>query len=175
MKFCLIDRITRLQPGKSIVATKSLSLAEEYLQDHFPAFPVLPGVLMLEAMVQAGAWLVRVSEDFGHSMILLKEARNVSYGTFVAPGDTLQVCCEVLSLDQDSSSFKAVGQLNGQTAVKARLTLQHFNLADRYGQQWADVDARMKDQLRRQLRLLTGTLGPAVGADVPLQQSPAGR
>ena len=77
--------------GKLIRAGKPLSLAEEYLQDHFPAFPVLPGVLMIEAMVQSSAWLVRISEDFRHSMVLLKEARNVSYGSFVSPGDTLEI------------------------------------------------------------------------------------
>ena len=61
MKFILIDRISVLERGQRIVAHKALSLAEEYLADHFPAFPVIPGVLMLEAMVQASAWLVRRS------------------------------------------------------------------------------------------------------------------
>jgi len=77
MYFSLIDKIDSLEPGKRIVATKSLSLAEEYLQDHFPNFPVMPGVLMLEALTQASAWLIRVSEDFSHSIVVLKEARNV--------------------------------------------------------------------------------------------------
>ena len=53
MRFTLIDRITELKPGVSITAVKGLTLAEEYLQDHFPRFPVMPGVLMLEAMFQA--------------------------------------------------------------------------------------------------------------------------
>ena len=63
MRFSLIDRIVELEPGERVTATKSLTMAEEYLADHFPHFPVMPGVLMLEAMTQAGAWLVRVSED----------------------------------------------------------------------------------------------------------------
>ena len=50
MRFNLIDRITELNEGQSITAVKGLSLAEEYLKDHFPRFPVMPGVLMLEAM-----------------------------------------------------------------------------------------------------------------------------
>ena len=57
MRFTLVDRILELQAGQEITAVKNLSLAEEYLADHFPLFPVLPGVLMLEAMTQAGAWL----------------------------------------------------------------------------------------------------------------------
>src|SRR5438045_4046552 len=76
MRFVLVDRITELHPGQSLVAVKNLSLAEEYLADHFPGFPVMPGVLMLEAMTQAGAWLIGAREDFAHSAVLLKEARN---------------------------------------------------------------------------------------------------
>ena len=62
MRFVLIDRILDVQPGQSLVAVKNLSLAEEYLADHFPGFPVMPGVLMLEALTQAGAWLIRETE-----------------------------------------------------------------------------------------------------------------
>ncbi|MGA2254534.1 MAG: hypothetical protein ABSG53_07735, partial [Thermoguttaceae bacterium] len=63
MRFLLIDRIVDFQPGAQITAVKSLTMAEEYLADHFPNFPVMPGVLMLEAMTQAAAWLIRLSED----------------------------------------------------------------------------------------------------------------
>ena len=64
MRFSLIDRIVELEPGVRITAVKSLTMAEEYLADHFPHFPVMPGVLMLEALTQAGAWLVRVERGF---------------------------------------------------------------------------------------------------------------
>ena len=59
MRFTLIDRILTLEPGRSITAIKNVSLAEEYLADHFPGFPVLPGVLMIAAMVPAVSWLLR--------------------------------------------------------------------------------------------------------------------
>ena len=65
-------------------AVKNVTLTEEYLADHFPEFPVLPGVFMLEAATQAGAWLLRLSENFAHSIISLKEARNIKYADFVA-------------------------------------------------------------------------------------------
>lgn len=71
MKFCLVDRIESIQPGKSIVTAKNLSMAEEYLADHFPAFPVMPGVLMLEACVPSAAWLVRLETHWSRSMIVL--------------------------------------------------------------------------------------------------------
>ena len=69
MRFVLTDRIVELKSGESLTALKNLSLAEEYLADHFPGFPVMPGVLMLESLTQAGAWLVREMEDFAHSII----------------------------------------------------------------------------------------------------------
>src|SRR6266852_7155216 len=99
MRFTLVDRIVHLEPGAKITTIKTLSLAEEYLADHFPSFPVMPGVLMLEAMTQAGAWLVRVGEDFAHSIVVLKEARNVKYSNFVASGQTLTVAGEIISQD----------------------------------------------------------------------------
>jgi 3-hydroxyacyl-[acyl-carrier-protein] dehydratase len=99
VKFVLIDRISELEAGRRIVAHKVLSLAEEYLADHFPTFPVLPGVLMLEAMVQASAWLVRQALDFAPGLIVLREARNVTYKSFLAPGQvlTIESVCKELS------------------------------------------------------------------------------
>ena len=92
----------------------------------------MPGVLMLEAMTQAGAWLVRASEDFAHSMVVLKEARNVKYSNFVAPGQTL-------TRDRRNhrprrppeTTLKAQGMVEGQTKFTGRLVLERYNLADR--------------------------------------------
>src|SRR6187200_289900 len=99
MRFVLIDRITELQHGHSLVAVKNLSLAEEYLADHFPGFPVMPGVLMVESMVQAGGWLLRKTDEFAYSTILLKETKAAKFVNFVAPGQTLTVTCEVQELN----------------------------------------------------------------------------
>ena len=74
MRFILIDRIVSLEPGKQIKAVKAVSLAEEYLADHFPAFPVLPGVLLLEGLIESASWMVREAENFAHSMLLLEQA-----------------------------------------------------------------------------------------------------
>jgi len=130
MYFSLIDKIETLEPGKRIVATKSLSLAEEYLQDHFPNFPVMPGVLMLEALTQASAWLIRVSEDFAHSIVVLKEARNVKYARFVQPGQTLNIVSEIVQEDGNLVTLKAEGSVEGQNNLKARLILCRYNLSD---------------------------------------------
>ena len=86
MRFNLVDRIVEVQPGRSLRAVKNLTLGEEYLADHFPSFPVMPGVLMLQTLVEAGAWLLRLTDDFRHSVIVLREAKNVKYGNLVEPG-----------------------------------------------------------------------------------------
>lgn len=146
MRFTLIDRIVDLQPGVKINAVKNLSLAEEYLADHFPGFPVLPGVLMLEAMTQASAWLVRVTDDFAHSMVVLKEARNVKYNQFVEPGQTLAVTAEMVDASSSGAAgrevkLKASGMVGGEQAVSARLVLTCYNLAE------ADAGRELTDQI----------------------------
>src|SRR5437870_12386818 len=99
MRFHLVDRILSLEPGKSIRATKNLTLGEEYLADHFPTFPVMPGVLMLQTLVEAGAWRLRVTEDFRYSVIALREAKNVKYCHFLEPGPQVRIGDEVLGSD----------------------------------------------------------------------------
>src|SRR5947209_14531965 len=109
MRFNLVDRILEVEPGRRIRAVKNLTLGEEYLADHFPTFPVMPGVLMLETLVEAAAWLLRISEDFAHSIVVLREARNVKYGNFMEPGRSLLVTAELVEpLDAASgvASFK---------------------------------------------------------------------
>src|SRR5258708_40239143 len=127
MRFVLIDRITELQRGQSLVAVKNLSLAEEYLADHFPGFPVMPGVLMLEALTQAGAWLIRDMEDFAHSVIVLKQAKTIKYGSFVEPGRQLQLRVDLVTNAETETTFKGVGTIAGQGMVKGRLTLTRYN------------------------------------------------
>jgi 3-hydroxyacyl-[acyl-carrier-protein] dehydratase len=131
MRFVLIDRILDVQPGKSLVAVKNLSLAEEYLADHFPGFPVMPGVLMLEALTQAGAWLVRETEDFAHSVIVLKQAKTIKYGSFVEPGRRLELRVEVVSHGERDTVLKGEGVVDDQVMVKGRITLTRYNLREK--------------------------------------------
>jgi len=153
MFFSLIDKIDSLEPNKRIVATKSLSLAEEYLQDHFPNFPVMPGVLMLEALTQASAWLIRVSEDFAHSIVVLKEARNVKYARFVQPGQTLVVEAEITQTDENLITLKAEGSVDGQNNLKAKLILCRYNLTDTDPSQ-VFTDKKVTAEMRERLKNL---------------------
>ena len=155
MYFSLIDKIETLEPGKRIVATKSLSLAEEYLQDHFPNFPVMPGVLMLEALTQASAWLIRVSEDFAHSIVVLKETRNVKYARFVQPGQTLVIEAEIVQETGNLVTLKAEGVVEKQSNLKAKLVLCRYNLSDTDPTQTIidqNVTAEMRERLKNLYR-----------------------
>lgn len=155
MKFILIDRILSLEPPTRIVTRKNLTLAEEYLADHFPTFPVMPGVMMLEAMVQSAAWLVRATQDFSRSMVVLEEAKNINYKSFVAPGRTLEVTAEAIDISEGSSEFKTFGTSDGQEMVKARLKLRHYNLSDK-NPALADIDEKLVVAARRTFDLVGG-------------------
>ncbi len=155
MKFILVDRILTLEPPTRIVTRKALTLAEEYLADHFPTFPVMPGVLMLEAMVQSAAWLIRATQDFAQSMVVLEEAKNINYKSFVAPGQTLEVTVEAIEIGERKSEFKAAGRSGDDEMVKARLWLRHYNLSDAHATM-SDIDEKLIEGAKRTFELLGG-------------------
>jgi 3-hydroxyacyl-[acyl-carrier-protein] dehydratase len=160
MRFNLIDRIVEVQPGRSLQAVKNLTLGEEYLADHFPTFPVMPGVLMLETLVEAGAWLLRLSDNFRHSVIVLREARNVKYGTFMEPGRQMTIRVDLVEQDDATATFKGKGETDGQSTVSARFTVARYNLRDRDPALRA-VDERIVQHLRG-LSAVMRLLAPAV-------------
>lgn len=131
MNFSMIDRIVDYERGKRITALKTLSLREEYLADHFPSFPIMPGVLMLEAMAQAGAWLLRLSEGFTHSIFLLREARAVRYGSAVRPGNELLIDVSIVGRSEKGVAFKGSGKVGDRNAVVGRFVLTRQPLGDK--------------------------------------------
>jgi 3-hydroxyacyl-[acyl-carrier-protein] dehydratase len=158
MRFHLIDRIDGWEPGKSLRAAKFLALGEEYLADHFPSFPIMPGVLMLQATVEAAAWLWRVSSDFRHPVIVLREVKNVKYGTFMQPGRRMDLTVELTKQDGDTATFKGRGaDDSGQQTVSAQFTLHGYGLASR-GPAGAAADARLQEHWKARWSLLTGEL-----------------
>jgi 3-hydroxyacyl-[acyl-carrier-protein] dehydratase len=157
MRFNLVDRILEVEPGQRIRIVKNLTLAEEYLADHFPTFPVMPGVLMLQTLAEAGAWLLRITEDFQHSVIVLREAKNVKYGNFMQPGKSMIVTAELTELGSADAVLKGRGEMDGTSTVSARITLTRYNLADRRPE-LAKADARIIEHLRAMQAVLTGQL-----------------
>ncbi len=153
MRFILIDKVVSLKPGKEIKTIKSVSLAEEYLADHFPTFPVLPGVLLLEGLIESASWLVRQTENFAHSMILLEHAKNVKYKSFLAPGSKIEYTIEAKTIEENVSSFTGFGLSENERIVEARFGLRHFNLASQNAK-LAVVDANIIENMKKRWRLL---------------------
>jgi 3-hydroxyacyl-[acyl-carrier-protein] dehydratase len=153
MRFHLVDRIVEVKPGKSLQAVKNLTLGEDYLADHFPRFPVMPGVLMLHALVEAGAWLLRITDDFRHSVTVLREVRNIKYGNFLEPGKQLTLTIDMVERQGQLATFKGKGECEGQSTVSARLVLASYNLRDRDAR-LAPTDETLVRHLRSRYELL---------------------
>ncbi|MDZ4756305.1 MAG: beta-hydroxyacyl-ACP dehydratase [Phycisphaerae bacterium] len=129
MKFRLLDQFLERDTGHA-VAIKNVTIAEEYLGDHFPGFPVLPGVFMIEAMTQAAREVLVLR---GKPRFVLGQVRALKYGSFVRPGETLRV--EVTlekELPDGSVQFKGQGTVlrpgapatESETAVAGRFTMR---------------------------------------------------
>ena len=132
MKFDLIDTVLEQSPDR-IVAIKQVSLAEEYLADHFPSFPVLPGVLMVETMVQAAR---RLLADRGDSRLVLGEVKGLKFGSFVRPGETLAVDVTVTGSEDGTYQCRGRGRVlrhdrecPDETAVSGRFTMRPIRRA----------------------------------------------
>ena len=131
VRFDLIDRVVE-QSAQRLTAVKNVTAAEEYLGDHFPGFPVLPGVMMLETLVQAGRRLVadQVAEsDTGP--LVVSDVRNVKYGNMVRPGQTLRVEVTLRKQDEGEYEFQGVGTVDEQVAVQGRFRLTPLARVDR--------------------------------------------
>ena len=122
MRFDLIDQVLERDEDR-IVAVKNVTLAEEYLADHFPGFAVFPGVMMLETLVQAGRRLLAERGESGPWV--LAEVRNVRYGNMVRPGEALKVTVELRGRCDDGFEMDGAGVVSDQdqVAVQARIRL----------------------------------------------------
>jgi 3-hydroxyacyl-[acyl-carrier-protein] dehydratase len=120
--FLLIDEVLELEPGKRVVARKSVRPDEWYLAGHFPGRPVMPGVLIVEAMAQAGAVAVLSEPENAGKMALFAGIDNVRFKRIVEPGDELELTCALERVRGPIGRGVASARVNGELAARGTLT-----------------------------------------------------
>jgi 3-hydroxyacyl-[acyl-carrier-protein] dehydratase len=121
--FLLIDRIVEFEPARRLVALKNVTINEPFFQGHFPGYPVMPGVLVVEAMAQAGAVLL-LSEisDRHNKLAFLTGIDKAKFRRSVTPGDQLRIEVEVLSFRTRAGKMASRAYVDGKVACEAELT-----------------------------------------------------
>ena len=122
--FLLIDRVTSCVPGSSITAVKNVSLNEPFVQGHFPGRPVMPGVLIIEAMAQAGGVLshVTLADAEPKPLFFLAGVSNARFRRTVLPGDQLVIQVDVTRVKRGIWFYECTASVDGKLAVSAGIT-----------------------------------------------------
>ncbi len=121
--FLLIDRVTAYEPEKSLTAIKNVTINEPFFEGHFPGFPVMPGVLIIEALAQACGTLAILSRGGrnNNEIYFFVGIDNARFKRQVVPGDQLVFEVEVITHKRDIGKFKAVAKVDGQVAAEAEI------------------------------------------------------
>jgi 3-hydroxyacyl-[acyl-carrier-protein] dehydratase len=121
--FLLLDRIVEFEPAKRVVAIKNVTINEPFFQGHFPDYPIMPGVLVVEAMAQAGA-IIMLNEipDRDKKLVVFSGIDQAKFRRSVTPGDQLRLEVEVLSFRPRAGRMEGKAYVDGKLACQATLT-----------------------------------------------------
>ncbi|MFM7238383.1 MAG: 3-hydroxyacyl-ACP dehydratase FabZ [Cyanobium sp.] len=126
--FALVDRVLEHEPGKRAVAIKNVTLNEPHFQGHFPGRPLMPGVLIVEAMAQVGGLIVTQMPDLPKGLFVFAGIDGVRFRRPVVPGDQLLISCELLSIKRKRfGKVQAEATVEGQPVCSGELL---FSLVD---------------------------------------------
>ncbi len=120
--FMLIDVIEELIPGKRAVGKKCVSYNEPYFAGHFPAEPIMPGVLVIEALAQVGAVAILSLEENKHKTAYMAAVDHAKFKRKIIPGDVILLETEIIKIKGPIGVGRAVASVNGKVAVQAELT-----------------------------------------------------
>jgi 3-hydroxyacyl-[acyl-carrier-protein] dehydratase len=126
--FLLLDRITEIAAGERAVGIKNVTINEPFFRGHFPGQPVMPGVLIIEAMAQLGAAAVLSKEEYRGKLILFRGFNNVHFRGVVRPGDTLHLEVTLTAIRGRAGKGKGLARVAGKTVASGEMT---FALVDR--------------------------------------------
>ena len=117
--FLLIDRIVEFEPAKRLVAIKNVTINEPFFHGHFPGYPIMPGVLVVEAMAQAGG-IIMMHElpDRDAKLVVFTGIERAKFRRPVTPGDQLRIECNVLNWRGDFVKLEGKATVNGQLAAE---------------------------------------------------------
>ena len=123
--FLLIDRVLEVEPRKRIVARKCVSINEGFFQGHFPGYPIMPGVLQIEAIAQAGGVLILLDfERPGDTLMLFTGVERARFRRPVSPGDVLEIEAKVLNLRSRAVRLEGTIRVDGNVVCEAVVTCQ---------------------------------------------------
>jgi len=129
--FLLVDRVKEVHPGKSIVALKNVSCNEPFFQGHFPGKMIMPGVLIVEAIAQAGGILLFNSiPDPQRKFVVLTKIDNTKFRRQVVPGDQLKLEAEILKLKGKYCLLKGRAIVEGEVAVEGEMVASILDLEE---------------------------------------------
>jgi 3-hydroxyacyl-[acyl-carrier-protein] dehydratase len=121
--FLLLDRIIEFEPAKRVVAIKNVTINEPFFQGHFPGFPIMPGVLVVEAMAQAGAIIIMAElPDREKKLVVFTGIERAKFRRSVVPGDQLRLEVDVLSFRPRAGRMEGKAYIDGKLACEATLT-----------------------------------------------------
>ena len=120
--FLFVDKIEALEPMKSAVGYKNITMNESFFQGHFPKEPVLPGVIMIEALAQVGAIAMLYDEKYRGKLAYFGGKKNAKFKRKVVPGDILKLEVEIIKVKGPMGIGKAVATVDGNIACECELT-----------------------------------------------------
>lgn len=120
--FALVDRILDFEPGKWAIGLKCVTMNEPFFQGHFPGLPIMPGVLMLEALAQVGAVSVLAMPENKGKIAVFGGVKKARFKKQVIPGDVLKMECELVTLKGPIGIGNVKATVDGKTACQAEIT-----------------------------------------------------
>ena len=129
--FLLVDKVINYKANESCVGIKNVTMNDNFFQGHFPNNPVMPGVLMIEAMAQTGAILVAKSlnKEPGTTGVLFTGIDNVKFRKSVIPGDQLELHIKIINTKMNIWFLEGTGIVDGKKVVEAKFSAMLTNIA----------------------------------------------